>query len=196
MDKLDIKEKIWGGIFGIIAVIASIGEMIANGISTATVLGAVKDVSGILVVIVVMVTVVRLVSTKKHSQSFEERLTSALTKWIDEHSNMIVRTSRMPKGHENDFGMSMTTDINRFYTNEILKSDSGSGVGRFMRLTEIDSSKYARNDVVIDFFLNAQTYCNVSDAGEAVNELLNVGHNLSSYMKGSFGNITIGELRK
>ena len=196
MEKLDIKEKVWGGIFGIIAVVAAIGEMIANGISTPTVLSALKDVSGTLVVVVVMVAVVSLLSTKKHPLSFEDRLKSALIEWIDEHSNMIVRTTKLPKGHENDFGMSMTTDINRFYNNEILKSDSGNGVGRFMRLTEIDAKRYAKNDVSIDFFINAQTYCNIADDGDGTNELSEVGKNLASYMKGSFNNITVSEPKK
>lgn len=196
MNKLDIREKIWGGTFGVIAVIAAIGEMVAAGINTATALGAVKDVFGTLVVVVVMVAVVRLLSTKKLSQSFEERLTSALTEWINEHSNMIVRTSKMPKGHENDFGMSMTTDINRFYNNEILKSDNGNGVGRFMRLTEIDEKNYSSNDVEIDFFINAQTYCNSSDESKIENELMEIGRNLASYMKGSFSNVRIGEPKR
>ena len=102
MDKLDIQEKIWGGIFGVVAIIAAIAEMFANGVDFASICGMIKDVSGTLVVVIVMVAVAKLIAPKKHTVTFEEKLTGALDQWITDHSNMIVRTSKMPQGHEND----------------------------------------------------------------------------------------------
>lgn len=195
MDKLDIQEKLWGGVFGVIAIVAAIGEMFVNGVNTASILGMVKDVSGTLVVVIVMVAVARLIVPTKRTLSFEEKMVQSLNKWIDDHSNMIVRTSKLPKGHENDFGMSMTTDITRFYNTEVLKSDTGSGVGRFLRITEIDKSTYAKNAAHIDFFINAQTYCDPT-AEDSINELLSVGHNLSAYIRGAVDGVTVGEPRK
>lgn len=197
MDKLDIQEKIWGGILGMIAIIAAIAEMFANGLNFASICGMIKDVSGTLVVVIVMVAVAKLITPNKQSVTFEEKLTGELDQWIADHSNMIVRTSRMSQGHENDYGMSMTTDITRFYNTEKLKSDTGRSVGRFLRITQINKDIYARNDVKMEFFVNAQTYCSADAASEAaIEELLRVGRNLSSYIIGAIDRIEHGEPRK
>ena len=196
MDKLELQEKIWGGIFGVIAILAAIAELIAGGISAASVFGTIKDISGTLVVVVVMVAVAKLIAPKKQAKSFEERMDDALNEWIQEHSNMIVRTSKMPKEHLNDFGMSMTTDITRFFNTETLKSDSSNSVGRFLRITEIDKKKYSASGVHVDFFLNAQTYCASSDPTEIMHELEQLSKNLSLYIIGVVDGITVGDCRK
>ena len=197
MDKLDIKEKIWGGIFGVVAIIAAIAEMFVNGLDFASICGMIKDVSGTLVVVIVMVAVVKLMTPKKQAVTFEDKLTGELDQWITDHSNMIVRTSEMPQDHENDYGMSMTTDITRFYNTEKLKSDTGKGVGRFLRITQINKDIYASNNVRLEFFINAQTYCSVDATAEAaIEELLQVGRSLSSYIVGAIDGIEHGEPRK
>ena len=103
----------------------------------------------------------------------------------------------MPQGHEKDFGMSMTTDITRFYNAEKLRSDAGKSVGRFLRITQINKDIYANNDVKLEFFVNAQTYCSAESTPEAaIEELLLVGRNLSSYIIGAIDGIEHGEPRK
>ena len=59
MDKMEFQEKFLGGIFGIIAIIAAIAEAITNGISLSTVFAAIKDVSGTLIVVVLLVTFIK-----------------------------------------------------------------------------------------------------------------------------------------
>lgn len=197
MDKIDLQEKILGGIFGVIAIIAAVAEMFASGVNAASICSMIKDVFGTLVVVIVMVTVAKLMAPKKQLMTFEDKLTAALNQWIADHDNMIVKTSKMPQGHENDFGMSMTTDINRFYNTEKLKSDTGKGVGRFLRITQIDKDIYASNNVQLEFFINAQTYCSADISPEsATSELLQIGRNLSSYITGAVGGIEHGEPRK
>ena len=196
MDKLDLQEKIWGGIFGVIAILAAIAELIAGGISVAAVFGTIKDVSGTLVVVVVMVAVAKLIAPKKQEKSFEERMTGSLNEWIKDHSNMIVRTSKMPKGHENDFGMSMTTDVSRFFNTEILKNDASNSVGRFLRITEIDKKKYSEPGVHVDFFLNAQTYCASADPAGIAHELEQLSKALSLYIIGIVDGIRVGDFHK
>ena len=78
MDKIDVQEKILGGIFGIIAIAASVCEMFAGGINAASVFGMIKDVSGTLIVVIVMITMAKLIIPKKYEKSFEERLSNAL----------------------------------------------------------------------------------------------------------------------
>lgn len=197
MDKLDLKEKIWSGVFGIVAIVAAIAEMIAGGVNTASFFGMIKDVAGTLVVVIVMVAVAKLIAPKKQTVSFEEKMNEALNQWVDDHSNMIVKTSKMPQGHENDYGMSMTTDITRFYNTEKLKSDTGKNVGRFLRITQIDRAIYSKNEANLEFFINAQTYCSAdSSPEETINELLDVGKTLSSYIVGVVDGIEHGEPRK
>lgn len=79
MDKMDLQEKIWGGIFGIVAIVAAVVEMFVNGISAATVVGAVKDIFGTLIVIVLFVAVIKLLSVKK-PKNFREALEAAMEK--------------------------------------------------------------------------------------------------------------------
>lgn len=197
MDKLEIREKLWGGIFGTIAIFAAVAEMFVCGVNLSSVFGMIKDVFGTLVVVLVMVTVAKTIMPKKETLTFEDKLSNTLNHWVDAHSNMVVKTSKMPQGHENDFGISMTTDINRFYNTEKLKSDNGNGVGRFLRITHIDKETYKNNNVKLEFFINAQTYSLADNPAEsAVDELFQVATRLSSYIRSVIDGIECGELRK
>ena len=64
MDKMDRDEKLWGGIFGVVAIAAAIAEMFINGIDAASVIGAVKDISGTLVVVVLLVAFIKSLPKK------------------------------------------------------------------------------------------------------------------------------------
>lgn len=59
MDKLDVKERIWGGIFGVIAILAAIFEMIASGVTAVSIFGMIKEVAGTLVVVVILIAFFR-----------------------------------------------------------------------------------------------------------------------------------------
>lgn len=54
MDKNDKREMVFGVVFGLVVVIATILEMIFNGITPGGVFGAIKDIAGTLVVFVVL----------------------------------------------------------------------------------------------------------------------------------------------
>ncbi len=178
-ERKDWIETFVGGAFGVVAIIAAIVEYSLG--DNGAIAGMFKDIFGTLVVVVLLFAAM----PKKTKANFEEKLTSELESWINSHSNMIVKTSKMPQGHENDFGMSMTTDINRFYETAKLTSDAGKGVGRFLRITQINRELYAANNVKLEFFVNAQTYCSPdATPEEATKELLQVGENLSKYIVG------------
>lgn len=197
MEQLERREKIWTGIFAIVTIAAAVAEMFANGVGPASFCGMVKDVAGTFVGVMVLFVIARQLMPKKKSIGFEEKLTGALEQWIAGHANMIVRTSRMPQGHENDFGMSMTTDITRFYNTEPLKSDTGKGVGRFLRLTRIDRELYAENQVQLEFFLNAQTYCLPElTPDEAAGELMQLGKMLGAYIAATAEDVACGAVRR
>ena len=55
MEKNETKEKVFELVFGVIAIVAAIGEAIANGLNASSILGAIKDVSGTLIIVVLFV---------------------------------------------------------------------------------------------------------------------------------------------
>ena len=70
MKKLDFSEfdyfeKIGGGILGAIAIVSAILEMIFNGISAATIAGAIKDISSTLIVVMVLLVALKKLFPKK-----------------------------------------------------------------------------------------------------------------------------------
>ncbi len=189
-------ETFWGGIFAIVTAVAIVIEMALADFEPSAIAGGTKDLFGTLITIVMLLVAVKALKPKKHADSFEERMNAVLNEWINNHSNMIVKTSKMPKGHENDFGMSMTTDMNRFYDTIPLKSDAGSGVGRFLRITHIDKGVYEKNEVKFEFFINAQTYCTSSESEAILQELMDIASNLSKYIQGVINGISVGAAHK
>ena len=70
MEQLDYQEKVWGGILGVIAILATLVEMLVNGISVASIAGAVKDISGTLIVVVLLITFLK--QLPKKAKNFRE----------------------------------------------------------------------------------------------------------------------------
>lgn len=91
MDKFDFEEKVWGGIFGGIAIIAALAEMFFNGISAATVAGAIKDIFGTLIVIVLFITFIR--QMPKKSKDFKGVFKAEMDKNIVKYSPLISADS-------------------------------------------------------------------------------------------------------
>ena len=87
MDKIDFQEKVLGGIFGGIAIIAAIAEMFINGIDAASVVGAIKDVFGTLIVIVLFITFIR--QLPKKAKDFKGIFKAEMDKNINKYSPLI-----------------------------------------------------------------------------------------------------------
>ena len=152
MEQLDFKEKIWGGIFGVIAILAALGEMFVNGVSASSVLGAIKDISGTLVVVVLLVAVVRSLFPKKNKKVFSERLESAIDEWRENNKNLIAKDDKSD-GSAEQYGLSMKTDMNAFY------GDSGSEkLGVFLRMPMLTSNVWEKGGINIEFWLNRGTF--------------------------------------
>jgi|LSQX01.3.fsa_nt_gb hypothetical protein len=58
-DDLDSVEKVLGGIFGLIAIVAAIVEMVLGGFNIDTIVAAIKDISGTAVVVVLLIAFVK-----------------------------------------------------------------------------------------------------------------------------------------
>ena len=143
LEKLDLKEKLWGGIFGVISIMAALGEMIANGISAETVMGTIKDISGTLIVVVLLVAVVRNLIPKKYELSFDERLTGALTKWQEANSNMIIGGTVV----KDKFDLSIRTDMNDFYNATPISKHKSM----FLRMPMLTEENYNKGNVMLEF---------------------------------------------
>ncbi len=147
MDRNDFIEKIIGGAFAVVAVVAATAEVFINGISTATVVAGIKDVFGTLAVVVLFFAVVK---DRMPKRKFEERLMSALETWTNENSNMIIRKP------ENDIGkyysLDMKTDVADFYNNSVHKK-----TGLFVRLPAIKRENYTQK-VTVEFYMNKGTF--------------------------------------
>jgi hypothetical protein len=180
MDSLDYKEKVLGGIFGIITIVAAFLEMLEAGITTASVLGAVKDISSTLIVVVLFITVINLLRPKKEITPFEDRLLNALEEWQKENSNMIVKKDNSDGNHH--YGLSMKTDINNFFMN----TGSKANAGWFVRLPIIEDENYRKENIEVLFNLNRGTYFeNRRDLNndEKNTGLARLADRLSAYLK-------------
>lgn len=75
-EKLDF-ETLWSGILGIVAVAATIAELVLGGINAASIAAAIKDIAGTLAVIMVMLIAVKQVAHKE-PQHFDDTFTGEM----------------------------------------------------------------------------------------------------------------------
>lgn len=73
MKRIDFETKL-GGIFGMVALIAIIYEASLGGFSPEATAGAVKDIAGTLVAILVLVVAVRKIRPRKSKETFHSVL--------------------------------------------------------------------------------------------------------------------------
>ena len=89
MDKMERDEKLWGGILGIIAILAAIAEMFINGPDAASFVGAVKDVSGTLIVVILLVAFLKNLPRKP--KNLTEILEKAVEDWGLDNAPLIFK---------------------------------------------------------------------------------------------------------
>ena len=155
--KLDAETK-WGGIFGLIAIVAILVEMILGGISPETIVAAVKDIAGTVVSVMVFVIAIKhILKQFKESKNFEESLVSALENWKNDHSNMIVRKDIYDIEHEGTpascYSFGLKTNISDFYN-----SKATNKTGCFVRMPLLKRENYINEKFVLKFYLNKGTF--------------------------------------
>ena len=166
MKKMD-KEILLGGVFGGIALVAAIAQMIIAGCTADAIAGGIKDVAGTMVAVLVFVIAIKQFLKDKPKKSFEDRMKGALDKWCDENSNMIVRSERFDK-MEGDVvtqqGIGLKTQVRDFYLKQAVTEKSGL----FLRMPVIREENYNKGGVELEFTLNKGTFFSdlkgVSDA--------------------------------
>lgn len=93
--KID-KEIFFGGVFGILAVVATVCEMIVNGISASTIFSAIKDIAGTIVTIMVFAFAVKHLFIKK-AIDFDGVFQSEMEKVITKYSPIIKEDEKVSK---------------------------------------------------------------------------------------------------
>ncbi len=145
-------ETLWGGIFGVVAIVAAIVEGAINGFEAAVIAGTIKDISGTLVTVIILIFAIKSLWPTKETLSIEERIVRALDNWQKANSTMIIKSSDDEKTGK--YGFHMRTDVRDFYRAAPLTKNAGW----FVRLPMPQSGNYGRDDLQIEFHLNKGTF--------------------------------------
>lgn len=192
MDKIDFQEKIWGFVFGVIAIIAAISEMFVSGISAASVLGAVKDVFGTLVVVVVFVVVIRNLPKKPKNfrEEFDKKIESVSEKYGSlirkeelsvETQNSEAKTAAAKKNKlENVICYEMADNINVLF---------GTPCSNYKRFLEIEN----KNNTIVKLLIR-KSFFNCPDFTDET--LNNIGEKIKAYLIVKFKDYKIEYDRK
>lgn len=149
----DATEKIVGGVFGIIAIIAIIIEMSLNRFDANSIAGGIKDIFSTLISVVMLLVAIKALRPQKNETfSFEKVLKSELDLFVKENGKMLS-IKDVTEGNQNYYELYMETDFNAFFGEKTtLRS------GWFMRIPPITNSEYANNNTKITFHLNQGTF--------------------------------------
>jgi len=147
------KENLIAGIIAIIAFVAIICELVFGGISTESVAGAVKDITGIVVDIGVFLLAFRFALKKPEEESLDVKISTALNKWRSENSSMIIRDEEYDLD-KNYFSFFMRTDVKNFFADATAEKT----IGWFVRVPKVDSDEYLNDTFKIQFHLNISTF--------------------------------------
>ncbi len=90
VEKQDFIEKILGGIFAVIAVLAAIAEVVINGVSAATVAAGIKDVFSTLVVIVLFFAVIKD-SIPKHYTDYKKAFDDTMKELVIKYNPILTK---------------------------------------------------------------------------------------------------------
>lgn len=144
-------ETFWGGIFGVITVVAAIIQAVMDGGDAYAIVGAIKDISATLIVVMVLIVALKSLLPKK-VKNLPERLERRLREWQKSNSTMIVKSNDDDK--TGCYGFSMRTNVDDFYNITPITKN----VGWFVRLPMLDSQEYRNPGVEIKFHLNKGTF--------------------------------------
>ena len=182
-------ETLWGGIFGVIAIVAILMELFLNGFSVATITSAIKDVAGTVVsVMVFAIAIKQIIKQVQEGKTFEECLEKALITWQKDHAAMIVRKEKYDYEHENApatcFSFGLKTNLKDFYENKETQK-----TGWFVRLPLLTKENYNKGNVVLKFRLNKGTFfegMNMTEK-ELSNGFRELNNLFTKFIKACFG---------
>lgn len=96
-----VNEDFWGSLFGIIAIVAAVVEMVLGGFSTDSVVACIKDVAGTAVVIFVLIAFLR--NLPKKTRKLEEKLKKDIEDWGTVNAPLIFKTENYVAAQNTEF---------------------------------------------------------------------------------------------
>lgn len=155
MNREDFFDKILGGVFALVAIIAATFELVLGGISAASIAACIKDIFGTLAVVILFFAVIR---DKIPKYSFEKRLQKAIEFWQQENSNMIIRKPEHDIEHigmdATCYSLDLKTSVIDFYEP---KSNTNK-TGLFLRMPALKRENYNVDKIELNFYLNKGTF--------------------------------------
>ena len=143
-------ETVFGGIFGILSIVAAIYQMSLSGYDKISIAGAIQSISGTMLSVIVLFLIFKNFYVKK-IVDFEGRLKNKLNQWEEDNKTVVVKSKIDKAGF---YGFDMFTDMNNFYKGSEFSKNSGW----FVRFPEIKEENYNHKDIKIDFHLNKGTF--------------------------------------
>ncbi len=171
----DAIEKIIGGIFGVIAIVAIIVEMNLGGFNCEAIAGGVKDIAGTLITVVMLIVAIKALRPKKEEPfSFEEELKAKLNLFVLENGRML-KTKDVEEGNQNYYELHMETDFNAYFGEKTTLR-----AGWFMRIPPINEAVYSNSGIKISFHLNQGTFFGHNKPENEVDAYATVGEKIKS----------------
>ena len=170
MERNDFIEKIIGGIFAVVAIVAAVIEIALGGFSAEAIVGGVKDIFGTLVVVVLFLAIAKDIVPKR---KFEDRLVDAIEAWQKENGNMIVRDPATDIEHQGEeascYSLNLKTNVADFYENTAVTKKKGL----FLRMPLLKRELFSQEGVKLTFYLNKGTFFSNLPTGEDTAERYN-----------------------
>lgn len=112
--KEKINEDFWGSLFGIVAIVAAIVEMILGGFSIESVVAGIKDIAGTAIVIFVMIAFLR--NLPKKEKNLAEKLEKDVEDWGIDNAPLIFKTENYIAAQNTEFeqGFVLLQDPRRY----------------------------------------------------------------------------------
>lgn len=171
MDRNDFIEKIVGGILGAIAIVAAIGEMILDGFTAESIVAAIKDISGTLIVVVLLVAFVK--SLPKKPKNFREQFEADMNEIEQVYAPLIVKY--VPKDTAKESAKAKNEKIIRYDILSSVDALFGKEQSDHLRLFELNAEKPEK----MCFYVREKFFGKPFDAKE-------IAENLSGRLQAKF----------
>lgn len=176
MDRNDFIEKVIGGILGAVAIIAAIVEMILGGFSAESIVAAIKDISGTLIVVVLLVAFVK--SLPKKPKNFREQFEADMSEIEQAYAPLIVKY--VPKDTAKESAKAKNEKTIRYDILSSVDALFGKEQADHLRLFELNAEKPEK----MCFYVREKFFGKPFDAKE-------IAENLSGRLQAKFSDYSV-----
>ena len=176
MDRNDFIEKVIGGILGAVAIIAAIVEMILGGFSAESIVAAIKDIAGTLIVVVLLVAFVK--SLPKKPKNFREQFEADMSEIEQAYAPLIVKY--VPKDTAKESAKAKNEKTIRYDILSSVDALFGKEQADHLRLFELNAEKPEK----MCFYVREKFFGKPFDAKE-------IAENLSGRLQAKFPDYSV-----